>query len=144
MITKLNSALSPIKSTYLTAVTLAAATLLVSCGSHPSPRATDTVTQLAPAAAPGGTQSPGDQGGGGGSTGTLSPYQQQKYDNYARVVCYNTDDHNGIGPYGFGYWLGALETDLTLSRADAIAFVKRVASKQCPENLGNISRWVNE
>jgi hypothetical protein len=39
-------------TTYLTAVTLAAATLLVSCGSQPSPRATDTVTQLAPAIAP--------------------------------------------------------------------------------------------
>jgi hypothetical protein len=91
------------------------------------------------------TQSPGDHGGGGGSTGALSPYQQHKYDSYAQQVCYQTDDKNfGIGPYTLGMWLSFVKRDLDLSEPDAIAFVKRVASQQCPENLRNIEQWQHE
>jgi hypothetical protein len=92
-----------------------------------------------------GSQSPGAQGGGADVTRQLSPYQQQKYDSYAQAVCRETDDTiPGIGPFTFGMWISFIKKDLNLSEADAIAFVSRVASQQCPENLRNISQWQHE
>lgn len=88
-----------------------------------------------------GTGSPSD----GGRTGTLSPYQQQKYDALAQVACYETDGHNrDISALSFGIWINRVETALDLSKADATAFARRVVSKQCPENLGYITQWQKE
>ena len=99
----------------------------------------------------GGTSSPSDNGGrtavgpsgpsdNGGQTGvgtsssggggsSKSPYQQHKEDVEAAIVCRNIE----IGD--FYSEMDQIRTNLNMSTADAISFVNRVASQQCPEVL---------
>jgi hypothetical protein len=65
--------------------------------------------------------------GGGGSS--KSPYQQQKEENEAAKVCSELDN--------FSYNQAVISAHLNLgfSNDEAIQFVKKAASQQCPEVL---------
>jgi hypothetical protein len=96
----------------------------------------------------GGGGTPHQSSGAGGSTGTLSPYQQQKLAKEANRVCDNIrtqETNNVLGDMGkmtFNFLVRDVQNDVVgWSRADAIAWIKQVAKDQCPEYLGNVSRW---
>jgi hypothetical protein len=94
----------------------------------------------------GGTHSGGGKGAPNG--GWRSPYQEQQANTAAGQVCDNinmTPTGNDIADaaltMGFGVYLNGIEQQLTMSRDDAIAWIKSVAKEQCPEFIGNISKW---
>ena len=89
----------------------------------------------------GGTPHP-SSGDGGGSSGTLSPYKQQKLAQDASQVC----DSTGSKQFqtSISYFLRGVESDVGWSRGDVITWTKQVVKDQCPEYLDNISLWERE
>jgi hypothetical protein len=89
-------------------------------------------------------------GGGNGAPngGWRSPYQQQQANAAASQVCNNinvtptgNDIADGAIGMGFEFYLKGIETQLTMSRDEAIAWIKSIAKDQCPEFIGNVSKW---
>ncbi len=88
----------------------------------------------------GGSPASPSSGGGGSSSGTLSPNKQQKLADDAIGVCDSIQTTGTVSELDFAELLNRVETDIGWSQADAIKWFKQVASKQCPEYLGNLSR----
>lgn len=96
----------------------------------------------------GGTHSSGGNGAPNG--GWRSPYQEQQANAAASQVCNNinvaptgNDIADAAYGMGFGLYLDGIERQLTMSRDDAIAWIKSVAKVQCPEFIPNISKWAD-
>jgi hypothetical protein len=75
---------------------------------------------------------------GPGGTGALSPYQQQKLDAQANGVCQALDSPLTSHQVGFNLEVLAVE-EIGLSEVDAVTFVKKVASQQCPELIKGVN-----